>query len=600
MKQKLPTRWNLSDLGSKINDPKFLKERELHERAIKKFAKKWKKDQSYLTDMDSLKKALDQSEAMGDLPDTEGMYLFLMRQVDTGNSKLAAAEKKYTEWAQNLSNEIRFFGISLGKIDTKLQKKILKDERFSAYKNHLKGIFETAKFDLSEKEEKILSLKSGVSAGNWASMMEEKFAHETRDVLTMGKGGARPKKTVSFTELFGLMQATCSRVRKSAALAVQDVLEKNAFFVEKEFNSILENKKINDELRGFERPDQARILSDDISFEIVDTLSEVVESHFKFSRDFYSLKAKLMKKDKLDYYERSAPFGKSKKEYSYTEAFDLVEKSMEKIDPEFAEIHRDMCENGRVDVMPKSGKRGGAFCMYHGKNEPVYIMLNHTGKTRDVSTLAHEMGHAIHGTLAKRENNTNYGTPMFMAEIASTFCEEYVFDEIVDQASDKEKLNLYMQKMSDSIATIHRQIAGYLFERDVHKAFREKGYLSNNEIGDIFEKNMKSYMGPKVLQNYGAKNWWMYWSHFRSPFYVYSYSSGLLIANGMRAILREKPEQWEKVKEFFYTGESLSPEQVFNKMGIDITDPFFWEAGLSELTQLMKETKKLAKKLGKI
>lgn len=600
MTKKIPTEFNLSALGKSYDDPQFLEERKKRERKTKAFARKWKKDDSYLSDLDMLKKALDMNEDIKALPDSEGMYLFLMRQVESDDSKIAAAQKKYIEWAQKLFDEIRFFELSLGCIDAKLQKKILKDAKFAGYKNYLKGIFESSKFDLSEKEEKILSLKNGVSNENWSSMISEAFSQKTVESLTMGKGGARPKKTVTFNELFGLMQASCSRVRNSAVKKVEETLDSFGLFAEKEFNSILENQKINDELRGFERPDHRRALANDISFEVVDTLTEVVESHFKFSRDFYALKAKLMKKDKLDYHDRYAPFGKSKKEFSYEESFKITEKALEKIDPEFAEIQRDMCENGRVDVFPKAGKRGGAFCAYENKNVPVYIMLNHTNKTRDVLTLGHELGHAIHATLGRRENATNYGTPMFIAEIASTFCEEYVFDSLVEKADDKEKLSLYVKKIEESIATIHRQIAAYLFEMEVHKIFREKGYLSRAEVGKIFEKNMKAYMGPKVLQNYGAQDWWMHWWHFRSPFYVYAYSSGLLVANGMRAILKKNPEKWPEIKEFFYTGVSQSPEQTFKKMGIDISDPFFWEEGLAELTKLLKETKKLAKKLGKI
>lgn len=600
MKNKLPTTWNLSNLGKKYNDPKFLIERELHEKSIKKFAKKWKKDQSYLTDMKSLKKALDQSEAMGDLPDTEGMYIFLMRQIESGNTNLAAAEKKYIQWAQELSNNVRFFGISLGKIDKKLQKQILKNPEFSDYKNYLKGVFETAKYVLSEKEEKILSLKSGVSHGNWDSMVEELFSHESRIVLTHGKGSARPKKSKTFSELFPMMNDTCTRVRNSAAAGIEDIINKNAFIVEKEFNSILENKKINDELRGYDRPDQSRVLANDISHEIVDTLAEVVTDNFKISRDYYALKAQLLKKDALGYHERNLAVSKVTKKYTYKQAVDLIYESMSDIDPEFAEIHMNLCESGKVDVFPKKGKRGGAFCMYYGKSEPVYIMLNYTDTVTDVSTLAHEMGHAIHGTLAKRETSTNYATPMFIAEIASNFCEEYAFDKIIEQSDDKEKLTLYMQKIGDSISSINRQIAAYNFEKQVHVDFREKGYLSREEIGMIFKKHMVAYMGSKVLQNYSAENWWMYWHHFRTPFYVYAYSSGLLIASAMRAIIRKNPEKWPQVKEFFYTGTSTSPQQTFAKMGIDITDPFFWEEGMGEIKSLLKETRKLAKKLGKI
>ncbi len=189
---------------------------------------------------------------------------------------------------------------------------------------------------------------------------------------------------------------------------------------------------------------------------------------------------------------------------------------------------------------------------------------------------------------------------MFIAEIASTFCEEYTFDELLENASDEEQFELYMTKLRDSINTISRQVAGYNFEREIHNTFREKGYVSADQIGDIFEKNMKAYMGPKVRQNYGAKNWWMYWSHFRSPFYVYSYASGLLIAHGMRALLKEDPDRWTQVKEFFYTGTSLSPQELFESMGIDITDRGFWEKGLKEIQHQLKETQRLAKKLGKI
>ena len=597
----LPTRWDLSDLGKKYNDPKFLKERQAHERAIKKFAKKWKKDQSYLTNPTKLKQALDESEAMGNMPDTEGMYLFLMRQVDASNTKLAAAEKKYIEWAQKLADEVRFFGLSLGTIDKALQKKILADKRFAEYKNYLKGIFETAKYQLSEKEERILSLKSGVASGNWASMVSEIFARESVEVLVK-KGSKRVKETKTFNEIIANLQSDCSRVRNSAVRAMVDIFRKHSFVVEKEFNSILENKKINDELRGFQRPDQARILSDDITPKIVDTLSETVTKYFSLSREFYKLKAQLMGKEQLHYHERVAPTFKHKKGavYPYEKAVALVGETFAQLDEDFARVFYDMVNTGKVDVYPRAGKRGGAFCMYHGKQEPVYVMLNHTDKANDVMTLAHEMGHAIHGTLSKQENALNYDTPMFTAETASTFAEGLVFDRLLQEANEKERLVLMVEKLGDVVSTIMRQIAAYNFEKAVHTAFREQGYLSGEEIGVIFKKHMQAYMGPAVLQDYDAEKWWMYWSHFRSPFYVYSYASGLLMANGMHAILRKKPQEWNNIKKFFETGTSKAPKQIFKEMGINIEDRAFWEGGLKEIQKLLRDTKKLAKKLGKI
>ncbi len=598
---KLPTTWDLSDLGTSYDDPAFAKERKLHERAIKKFARKWKKNQSYLTNLKKLKEALDDWNTLAELPEKEGTFLFLQRQVDSQNTQLMAAEKQYIDWAQKLANEIRFFELSLGKIEKKIQKKILADKNFAEYKNYLKGIFETAQYQLSEAEERILSLKSGVASGNWASMVSEIFAQEKAEVLVK-KGPKRVKETRTFHEIIANLQSDCKRVRKSSAKAMVDIFRRNGFVVEKEFNAILENKKINDVLRGFKRPDQARILSDDITPKILDTLVETVTDYFSISRDFYKLKAQLMGQEKLHYHERVAPTFKPKKGevYPYESAVRIVEEAFAELDNDFATIFQNMVQTGKVDVYPREGKRGGAFCMYHGKQEPVYVMLNHTDKAGDVMTLAHEMGHAIHGTLTKQEKAINYDTPMFTAETASTFCEGLTFAKLLEHASEKEKLVLMVKKLEDSVATIMRQIAAYNFEREVHARFREKGYLAREEIGEIFKKHMSAYMGAAVLQDDDAENWWMYWSHFRSPFYVYSYASGLLMANSMNAIIKKDPKQWKKVKKFFYTGTSKTPKQIFKEMGINIEDRAFWEAGLQEIQQLLRDTKKLAKKLGKI
>ncbi len=598
---KLPTEWDLTPLGTKINDPAFTKERKTHERAVKKFARKWKKNQSYLTNRERLKEALDEWNALAELPDREGTYLFLRRQVESQNTELMAAEKKYVDWAQKLADEIRFFELSLGKIEKGLQRKILADKKFADYRNYLKGIFETAKYQLSEAEERILSMKAGVSSGNWASMVSEIFAREKEEILVK-KGPKRVKEVKTFNEIIANLQSDCKRVRKSAAKAMEKIFERNAFVVEKEFNAILENKKINDVLRGFKRPDQARILSDDITPKTLDALVGAVTDAFSLSRDFYKLKAKLMGQEKLHYHERVAPVFKTRKGevYPYEKAVEIVGNALAGLDEDFATIFRDMVETGKVDVYSREGKRGGAFCMYHGKPEPVYVMLNHTDRAGDVMTLAHEMGHAIHGTLAKQEKAINYDTPMFTAETASTFTEGLTFETLIAQANEGEKLALMVKKLEDSVATIMRQIAAYNFEREVHERFREKGYLSREEIGGVFKKHMSAYMGPAVLQDDGAENWWMYWSHFRSPFYVYSYASGLLISNGMHALLREDPKRWKKMKRFFMTGTSKSPKQIFREIGINIEDRAFWEAGLGEIRKLLRDTKKLAKKLGKI
>jgi oligoendopeptidase F len=596
---KLQTQWDLSQLGSGINDNEFKIERELMEKKYKAFARKWKKDKSFLTDEKNLKKALHEYEILSGLGTKELTYIYLMRQVDSSNIDLQKAEKKAEEFFQNLAKEIRFFILEIGVIEAKKQKQFLNSSLLKNYKHFLENTFDQSKYRLSEKEEHILSVKSGVSHGNWQSMLEQFISKETRQVL-VPENKKVIKKEQSFAEIQSLIHHKNKRIRDMAATAMHEIVNNNVDIAEKEFNSILENKKINDDLRGYERADHSRILSDDVTFDIVDTMTEVVTDNFKLAKDYYKLKAQLMKVNKLDYHERNVPSGEIKESFNYEKSIELVDQAMTGIDAEFHDIYRDMVDGGRVDVFPAQGKRGGAFCMYWGHADPVYVMLNYTDRVTDVTTLAHEMGHAIHGTLTKKESPINYDTPMFVAEIASNFCEEYVFDLISEKLSDKERLVLNMEKIGSFVSSVQRQVAAYNFEQELHNEFRKEGYLSKEQIGKLFTKHMKSYMGPSVSQDTGSENWWVYWNHFRSPFYVYTYASGLLLANAMRAKVAENPEYIDSVKKFFSTGTSTSPKELFDSIDIDITDPQFWQSGIDEIKELLKETKKLAKKIGKI
>lgn len=596
---KLQTQWDLSELGSGINDPAFKTERELMQKKYTSFARKWKKDKTFLTDEKSLKKVLDQYEKISQLGTKEMTYISLMRQVESGNIDLQKAEKKADEFYKTQAQKIQFFGLDLGTIETKYQKQFLKSDVLKKYKHYLEIIFRESQFHLSEKEENILMLKSGVSHDNWWSMLSEFLSAQSRDVFVQGdKKIIKQEKT--FAEIQSLIHSPKKKIRDSAVAAMNGILSAHAHIAEKEFNSILENAKINASLRGYQRPDHGRIMNDDINFDIVDTMTEVVTDNFNLSKSYYKFKAQLLKQEKLAYHERNLEVGKLAGAHDYETSVQIVDNALASIDSDFVTIYRDMVDTGKIDVYPKKGKRGGAFCSYWGKNNPVYVMLNHTNQILDTTTLAHEIGHAIHGTLSKHESQLNYNHPMFVCEIASNFCEEYVFDEIGSTISDKDRLVLNMKKLDGAISSISRQVAAYNFERNVHDEFGRQGYLSSQQIGNIFSKHMKSYMGSAVSQDPGSENWWIYWGHFRRPFYVYSYASGLLLANAMRARVKDNPEYIQSVKKFFSTGATISPQELFNSIGIDITDPHFWQSGIDEIKDLLKETKKLAKKLGKI
>jgi len=241
----------------------------------------------------------------------------------------------------------------------------------------------------------------------------------------------------------------------------------------------------------------------------------------------------------------------------------------------------------------------GAFCSHNLISQPTYILLNHTDRLNDVLTLAHELGHGINNELIRKKRNAlNFGTPTSTAEVASTFMEDFVLQEILKRADDELRLSIMMMKLNDDVSTIFRQVACYSFEWELHMDFREKGYLSNEEIGMLFQKHMSAYMGTAVEQSPGSENWWVYWSHIRSFFYVYSYASGLLISKSLQNSVKENPSFIEKVKDFLSAGLSDSPENVFKQLGVDIANAGFWNKGLKEVEALLRETEELALSLG--
>ena len=428
-------------------------------------------------------------------------------------------------------------------------------------------------------------------------MVSSLLSKEEREVLL--ENGI--KKTKNFSEIIDIFDSKHKKVRDSACRVFNDIIYKYVDIAEHELNSILENKKIDDELRKINRPDFTRHLNDDIETEIVDTLVSTIYKRFDISKKYYKLKAKLMKVKKLKYHERNVTYGSLNKKYAYEKGIKLVYNAFEKLDKKFADILLNFEKNGQIDVYPKKGKISGAMCFHYLISHPTYVILNYTNKIDDILTISHEFGHAINNELIKEKQNAlNFYTPLSTAEVASTFMEDFVFEEILKEADDETKLAIMMSKLNRDISTIFRQIACYKFEQELHQEYRNKGYLSKENIGKLFRKNMESYMGPYVEQSPGSENWWVHWGHIRRFFYNYSYASGLLISKSLQNSVKKDPKFIKKVEEFLSSGSSDSPKNIFKKLGIDITKKEFWEKGIKKIEILLKETEELAKKLKKI
>ena len=592
----MQTEWNFDALLK----TDFEKERKEIEKAHLSFRDKWKNNSDYLEKPEVLKKALDEYNALVEnyfYGGSEGYYYYLKQKQEEDNVEIRAKYGKISDFFTRLGNEITFFMLNLGKIPKEKQKKFLESNLLKDYKNLLKILFGNAKYHLKEGEEKIIVLKSKPSYELWTKMISSLLTKETRMVLDENE----KKVEKTYPEMITLMMNQNKKIRDLSAKAFNEILEKYSDIAEFELNAILENKKIDDELRGFSRADESRHKEDLIETEIVDALvKSVSKKGFEISRKFYELKSKLLNLKKLKYYERNIEYGKLERDFSYDSSVELVKKVFYALDKKFGNIFESYIKNRQIDVFPKKGKSGGAFCQNWSVKHPTYILLNHTNKFNDVRTLAHELGHGINNELMKEKQKAiNFDTPKSTAEVASTFMEDFVFQELLKKVNEEEKLIILFQKIEDDIQTIVRQIALYNFEKELHETYRKENYLSKKRIGQLFRKNMENYLGEFVDCS-GCENWWIYWRHIRYYFYVYSYASGLLISKAMQKKVKENPKFIEKVKEFLSAGTSDYPKNIFLKMGIDISDSKFWEKGLSEVENLFNETEVLAKKLGKI
>jgi oligoendopeptidase F len=591
--------WDLSSLFQCDDDPAI--ERNLEEVRARSYAfiDAWKDRTDYLTDPAVMRQALDDYEAWqrqygadGDA----GYYIWLRTQQDQNDPKLKAKYNKIEEFSKKIGNDSQFFLLRIAKIPPDQQERFLNAESLGVYRHFLSRIFAQSRYLLSEAEEKVLNLKTSTSHSNWVKMIFGFLSKEERIVLL--EDGTRGARTMQ--DILTLMNSKKKSVRDTAAAAFNDILGKNVEVAEAELNSVLANKKVDDELRGMARPDLGRHISDDIESDVVDSLIAAVSDRFDIARRYYRLKARLLKVRRLKYHERNVEYGRIDGSYPFSDASALVLRVMRGLDDEFAGIYDGYLQKGQIDVFPRKGKTGGAFCVHHLLSQPTFILLNHTNKLHDVLTIAHELGHGINNELMRsRQNALNFGSPMSTAEVASTFLEDFVLREVMRDADDDQRLAVMMMKLNDDVSTIFRQVACYRFEQELHAAFRNKGYLSKEEIGALFRTHMAFYMGDAVAQSKGSENWWVYWSHIRSFFYVYSYASGLLISKSLQHSVRQDAGFITKVKGFLAAGVSDSPKNIFSQLGVDISDKRFWGRGLDEVEALLDETTSLAKKLRK-
>ncbi|HRH25866.1 MAG TPA: M3 family oligoendopeptidase [Candidatus Paceibacterota bacterium] len=577
-KQKNIT-WNLSLLYKDLNDPQIEKDIQVAEKVYATFAQKYSENTTYLTEESELLSALTDYETLYGELDTEKpiryfMYRTHLNSADVeAEAKLTALSQRYSE----LSNKILFFPIALSRISKDKQEVFLKSESLKKFTYFLQQIFDHAKYVLSEPEEKILNLKNLPAHELWVRGNEK----------LLGKQEIKWKgKKMPLTEAGGILSSLPTKDRHTLGALISTQLKSLSDFAESELNAVVTDKKIEDQLRGYEKPYSATILGYQNEPETVERLVQTVTKHFPIAHRFYAVKAKMLGLKKLTYADRSAQVamkGVKKRAIPFDEAVEIVKAGLGKVGNEYEKTFHEFLVNGQIDVFPRKGKHGGAYCS-SGRNMPTFVLLNHVPDFNSVTTMAHEMGHALHSKFSSENQPAlyeDYSTAT--AEVASTFFENFAFDQVFPTLSKKEQIFALHDRIQGSISTVFRQIACFNFEVELHEQIRAKGSLSKEEIAVLLNKHMSSYLGPKVSLTEDDGYFFVFWSHLRNFFYVYSYAFGEIISTALYEMFMSGKINESTIRQFLSAGSNASPEDIFAAAGINVRDDLFFEEGLKKI-----------------
>lgn len=579
------TEWNFKLFYQSDTDPQIEKDIIVAEKAAVSFEKKWKKNSKFITGTAELKKSLSDYEALIGMNEFSKPYLYfyLRQDADANNQKATSELSRIQSRITAAQNKIIFYDLELAKISKDMQKKILKDVSFKKYHYFLELIWKSAKYNLTEAEEKILNLMYEPASGMWSRGFDKVLSNQMVEYKN---------EKLPISEALARVAELDTEDRIMLQMNINKVLISVSDFAESEINAVYTKKKIEDELRGYKNPYDAALLRYQNDEKTVMNLVDTVTKNFKIAHRFYSLKAKILGLEKLDYAARSVSIGKIEREFDFETGCKILLDSFEKVDPKYREMLESYLNNGQIDVFPRVGKTGGAYCCGSLK-VPTFVLHNYTNSYKSVNTFAHEMGHAFHTELSKSQDPIYEDYTTSVAETASTLFENFAFDELFETLTDDEKIIALHDKINSSIATVFRQIACFNFEKDLHALVRSKGFASKEEIAQLMNKHMRAYLGPTFDLKPEDGYYFVNWSHIRRFFYVYSYAYGELISTALYAEYKKDKAFMKKIEQFLSAGGSKSPYRIFKDIGIDTTKPDFFLNGLKKIEEEIRVLEKL-------
>tara|TARA_B100000427_G_scaffold328346_1_gene341233 strand:+ start:270 stop:2063 length:1794 start_codon:yes stop_codon:yes gene_type:complete len=579
---KLPI-WDLKDFYIDINDNQIFKDINDIKNKSKNFQKKYEGNVKNLSSK-KLLTAIVQLEKIDEKKAKILSYAYLLYAANIEDKKNKIFLQKMQEKITTLNSLIIFFNLELNLIPINKINKHLNSKILKKYKNWIKISLSYKSHQLEKNLERLIQEKKITSSFAWSRLFDETIANLRFNF---------EKKELSFTEISKYLTDKNHIKRKNASLVIGEVLKKNINIFTTISNVLAKDKDIDDKWRNFKEPISSRNLSNVVEDRVIDALTFSVKKYYpKISHRYYSLKARWFNKKQIIYWDRNAPLPfQQNKKYSWNDAKSIVLKAYKSFSPEMHAIAEKFFEKKWIDAQIRKGKQGGAFSASTIPSIHPYILINYQGTLRDVSTLAHELGHGIHQYLASFQGHYNASTPLTLAETASVFGEMLTFKYLLNNEENKlRKKILLANKVEDMINTVVRQIAFLEFEKKLHNK-RKTSELSTEEICNLWIDVQSDSLGPyvKIKDNY--KYYWSYIPHFiHSPFYVYAYAFGDCMVNSLYSVYEKSPKGFEKkYLQLLKSGGSRNYRELLDTFNFNPTKIKFWSNGLDVISKFIDE-----------
>ena len=531
--------------------------------------------------------AMHELAALSELVGRAGSFASLRFATDTADPERGALLQLVQERATEIETALLFFELEWAALDDDHARRLIDDPELAFCSHYLESARRYRPHLLSEPEERILAEKSIAAEASWARLFGELVA-----ALRVDLRGEQVPLDVALSRLSSSDRELRRDVAESVSAALEPGLRTRAFI----YNTLVHDKSVDDRLRSHRHWLASRNLANEASDESVMALIEAVRGRFSIPQRWYGLKAQLLGVERIADFDRSAPVLAEDITFSYPQARDLVLETYADFSPEAGRVTRRFFDESWIDAPVRPHKRGGAFCAYTVPSVHPYVMLNFTAKRRDVLTMAHELGHGLHASLAQPQGVFQQSTPLTLAETASVFGEQLVFGRMLAAAPDDDaRLSLLAERIEGAIATVFRQMAMNRFEHLIHTRRREEGELSVDRIAESWTESQHELFGDAVEMSDGYRMWWSYVPHFvNTPGYVYAYAFGQLLALSLYGRYEQEGADFAPAYlRLLAAGGSRSPEALGAMVGVDLADPGFWDTGLDIVARLLDDAEAL-------